>query len=111
VATGCRGASSRNYGAFFPLGPQSWPVLAAGSVSVLLEGQRGNDARAVGSAPGCLLARLMTIMGQRPLAGNLGRLRAKTAFQQEIPRLTSRALQAEDPAGDAAALCAEMLTL
>lgn len=87
----------------FPLGA-SLGQCCGGSVSVLLEGQRGSDARLVVFGAGHVARALMTIMAQLPWRVTWVDSR-EDGFPQEIPDNVS-VHYSEDPAGDAEALCA-----
>ncbi|MEH6670908.1 xanthine dehydrogenase accessory protein XdhC [Halopseudomonas sp.] len=86
----------------FPLGA-SLGQCCGGSVSVLLEGQRGSDARLVVFGAGHVARALMTIMGQLPWRVTWVDSR-EDGFPQEVPDNVNVHFS-DDPAGDAASLC------
>lgn len=86
----------------FPLGA-SLGQCCGGSVSVLLEGQRGSDARLVVFGAGHVAQALMAIMGQLPWQVTWVDSRADS-FPAEIPANVRRH-HTDDPVGDVAELC------
>tara|TARA_R110001599_G_scaffold132184_3_gene308687 strand:- start:1818 stop:2678 length:861 start_codon:yes stop_codon:yes gene_type:complete len=86
----------------FPLGA-SLGQCCGGSVSILMEGQRGSDARLVVFGAGHVARALMTIMGQLPWRVTWVDSR-EDGFPQEVPD-NVRVHYSDDPAGDAAGLC------
>ena len=87
----------------FPLGA-SLGQCCGGSVSVLLEGQRGSDARLVVFGAGHVAQALMSIMGQLPWQVTWVDSRADS-FPTELP-VNVRRHHTDDPVGDVAELCA-----
>lgn len=91
--------------AHFPLGA-SLGQCCGGSVSVLLEGQPGSDARLVVFGAGHVGRALMTIMGQLPWQVIWVDSRPESVPSAEEVGANVRVHISDDPAGDAAALCA-----
>ena len=90
--------------AHFPLGA-SLGQCCGGSVSVLLEGQRGSDARLVVFGAGHVARALMSIMGQLPWQVVWVDSRADS-FPAELP-VNVRRWQSDDPVADVAELCGD----
>jgi len=88
----------------FPLGA-SLGQCCGGSVSVLLEGQRGSDARLVVFGAGHVAQALMAIMGQLPWQVTWVDSRAES-FPAEIPANVRRH-HTDDPVADVDELCAD----
>lgn len=86
----------------FPLGA-SLGQCCGGSVSVLLEGQPGSDARLVVFGAGHVAQALMTVMGQLPWQVTLVDSRAEVFPADLAPNI--EAVHTDDPVGDAPALC------
>lgn len=86
----------------FPLGA-SLGQCCGGSVSVLLEGQPGSDARLVVFGAGHVAQALMTVMGQLPWQVTLVDSRAEVFPADLAPNI--KAVHTDDPVGDAPALC------
>ena len=88
----------------FPLGA-SLGQCCGGSVSVLLEGQRGSDARLVVFGAGHVARALMSIMGQLPWQVTWVDSRADS-FPAELPANVRR-YHTDDPVADVAELCGD----
>lgn len=86
----------------FPLGA-SLGQCCGGSVSVLLEGQPGSDARLVVFGAGHVAQALMTVMGQLPWQVTLVDSRTEVFPADLAPNI--KAVHTDDPVGDAPALC------
>ena len=92
----------------FPLGA-SLGQCCGGSVSVLMEGQPGSDARLVVFGAGHVARALMTIMGQLPWRITWVDSRPD-GFPQDVPD-NVQVHYSDDPAGDAGSLCTGAHTL
>jgi xanthine dehydrogenase accessory factor len=88
----------------FPLGA-SLGQCCGGSVSILMEGQRGSDARLVVFGAGHVARALMTILGQLPWHVTWVDSR-EDGFPQDVPSNVT-VHYSDDPAGDAPGLCAD----